>query len=256
MAALRLVLPALLLSLLVAGTACAQDPTRPAQEQLTLEQATGAFDAAALRVNDYAAADVARWTGPIYLAIAGYSGMSSVAPEIEAAVRDVARLAKVPVHRVEWSDPRINVRFRPSAGDVGSASTWPCRTSLSWGHGALQHADVTVNLANEGRITRCINHEIMHVFGLRSHAHAAASVLSYTHSNNTRPSAIDRLMIETLYDSRLSPGTSAISATRIACSIMADKLGVSQSERSRQCRGRDLRNGGLFTSLDRNRNRD
>lgn len=253
MAALRSVLHALLLSVLVAGAALAKDPTRLAQRPITLEQAMKAFDAAALRVDDYALADVARWTVPIYLAIAGYSGMSSVAPEIEAAIRDMARLAKVPMHRVEWGDPRANVRFRPSAGDLGSASNWPCRTSLSWGHGALQYAEVTVNLANEGRITRCINHEIMHVFGLRSHAHASASVLSYTHSNFTRPSAIDRLMIETLYDTRLTPGTSAASATRIACSIMADKLGASESERTRQCQGRDLRNGGLFTSLSHDR---
>jgi hypothetical protein len=89
----------------------------------------------------------------------------------------------------------------------------------------------------------------MHAFGLRSHAHAAVSVLSYRQTKQTRPSTIDRLMIETLYDARLHPGTEPTAASRVACAIMAEKLGASAAERARHCEGRDLRAGRLFTSL-------
>lgn len=246
---MRAILRVQAVSVLFAGIAFGRDDNGVVPEPVTLEQAAKSFDAAALRVNDLAPANTVRWTGPIYLAIAGYSGMSSVAPEIYAAMRDVAQLARVPIQRVEWGDPRANVRFRPSAGEAGSASASLCRTSLSWNEGALRHAEVAVNLANQSRITRCINHEIMHVFGLRSHAHTAVSVLSYARSSHARPSEIDRLMIEALYDARLPPGTTAARASQIACFIMADKLGVTDREKAQHCQGRELLGGGLFSSL-------
>lgn len=245
----RRILCAPVVLLCFSTTALGRDVDSAEGERVTLEQAASAFDAAALRINDGRLARTARWTDRIYLAIAGYSGMRSVAPEIEAAVREVARTARVPVERVAFSDDRANMLFRPSAGDVGNVSGSSCRAAVSWTEGAMRRAEITVNLANESRITRCINHETMHAFGLRSHAHAALSVLSYSQTQLTRPSKIDHLMIETLYDARLHPGTEPVVATRLACAIMAEKLGASAAEKARHCEGRDLRAGGLLSSL-------
>jgi hypothetical protein len=48
----------------------------------------------------------------------------------------------------------------------------------------------------------------------------------------------------------------ATSATRVACSIMAEKLGATELERTQYCSVRDLRDRRLFTSLESRSNGD
>jgi hypothetical protein len=203
-----------------------------------LEHAIGAFDEAATRLNDDQPVRIARWTGTIHFAIADYSGMSGIAADIEAVLRELSAIARLRVMRVPWGDKRANFTFRPSAGDPAAAGAQPCRSVVSWQDGDMQRAEIVVNLANPGRITRCVNHEAMHGFGFRSHAHAAFSVLSYRQAEQASLSWVDRLMLATLYDARLVPGMDGHTALPIACGVMADKLRATARERWEACHGR------------------
>jgi len=203
----------------------------------SLEGVARAFDDAALRVNSAPATELARWAGPIYLAIADDAAMSAIAPGAEAAVRALAAIAQVSVTRVTWRDARANFLVRPGSGDGAGKS--PCRSTVDWtDSGRMVRAEIYVNLENPGRITRCLNHEAMHGFGFRAHAHAAVSVLSYTYATQAELTAVDRVMLETLYDRRLKPGMAIADAAPIACAIIAEKIGASATDTATQCPGR------------------
>src|SRR5512134_2061639 len=71
-----------------------------AATETSLEQAIKAFDEAAMRVNDVELERIARWTGPIRLAVADYSGMNRIAAEVESTVRELAAIARLHIVRV------------------------------------------------------------------------------------------------------------------------------------------------------------
>src|SRR5690349_17999098 len=99
----------------------AADISDPRQK---LEDMVRAFDEMALKVNGSRATELARWTGPIYLAIADTPGIERVSAEAEALVRNLAQLARVPVHRVAVNDPRRNFSIVGSTRD--SKGSTPC----------------------------------------------------------------------------------------------------------------------------------
>ncbi|HEX2886068.1 DUF2927 domain-containing protein [Vineibacter terrae] len=210
-----------------------------------LQDAAQAFDDAALRVNDAQPADLVRWTGPIFLAIADGDGLHARAAEIEASVRTLAAIARVPVSRVAADDPRRNFLVRPAATGGRAA----CRAAVASQAGRIASAEVEIYLGGRGSLTRCINHEVMHAFGFRSHAHAALSILSYKQSRQTDLSALDRVMIETLYDPRLRPGMRPAEAAPMACAVLAEKLGLSARDAGAQCGSRD--DGGQLALFGR-----
>jgi len=231
--------PATVVALAV-GIACAMTGAAHGSDgpgRLSLDGVARAFDDAALRVNTAPASELARWTGPIYLAIADDAGMSAIAADAEAAVRALAVIAQVSVTRVAWRDARANFLVRPGSGNGAGKS--PCRSTVDWTDaGRMVRAEIYVNLEIPGRITRCLNHEAMHSFGFRAHAHAALSVLSYTYATQADLTAVDRIMLETLYDRRLKPGMTVAAAAPIACAIIAEKIGASAADTATACPGR------------------
>jgi hypothetical protein len=234
---------ALVLALVCGFTAAgrASDTLSPA----LLQDAARAFDDAALRVNDAQPADLVRWTGAIFLAVADTDGMRPLAAEIEAAVRTLAAIARVPVSRVDVNDPRRNFLVRQA--DAGGRAA--CRASVYSSAGRIAGVEVEIHLGAREAPTRCINHEVMHGFGFRSHAHAALSILSYKQSRQTQLSALDRVMLETLYDPRLRPGMKAAEAMQAACTVIAGKVGLGAGEAAAQCANRD--GGGQFALFGR-----
>src|SRR5690349_11041482 len=105
-----------------AQAADAPDATRK------LEDMVRAFDEMAVKVNGSRASELARWTGPIYLAIADTPGMERVSADAEALVRNLAQLARVPVHRVAANDPRRNFSIVGSTRDSKGAT--PCLSQV------------------------------------------------------------------------------------------------------------------------------
>ena len=205
--------------------------------KVSLEDAARAFDDAALRVDTSPAVEMARWTRPILLAVADHSGMSAYASEVETSVRFIASVAGVSVTRVAWGDARANFLVRPSSGESNGKSA--CRSAVDWTDlGHMVRADVYVNVSNPGRVTRCINHEVMHGFGFRGHAHSSFSVLSYKYASQAQLTDTDRLMLETLYDPRLKPGTKVAAVAPVACGILAEKVRASAEETAALCTDR------------------
>ena len=205
--------------------------------KVKLDDVAKAFDDAALRIDTSPAIELARWTTPIFLAINENAGMGGFAPEVEAAVRANAAIARVQVTRVAWGDSRANFLVRSSAGEVGGRP--PCRSSVDWNDiGQMVRSDIYVNLNNPNRITRCINHEVLHGFGFRGHPHSSFSVLSYKYAAQAQLTDIDQLMLQTLYDPRLRPGTKVAAASPVACTILAEKVRASTEETAALCNDR------------------
>ncbi|MCW5748837.1 MAG: DUF2927 domain-containing protein [Alphaproteobacteria bacterium] len=201
---------------------------------MTLEDAAKAFDDAALRIDTAPATELARWTTPIFLAVSDHAGMNAYAGEVEAAVRAMAAIAGVTVNRVAWQDPRANFVVRPNTSEYAGKS--PCRSSVDWTDaGLMMRAEIHVNLANPGRITRCINHEVMHGFGFRGHPHSSFSVLSYKYAAQAQLTDTDRVILQTLYDPRLQPGMRTPAASQVACSIIAEKLHSQPADAAAAC---------------------
>lgn len=219
-----------------------------------LEEMVRAFDEAAMRVNGSRAQELARWSGTIYLAIADTPGIERIAGEAERMVRTLASLARVNVERVAVSDPRRNFYIKASARDSNGRN--PCFSAVDWDDwGRMGTVEVNVNLSNHARLTRCINHEVLHGFGLRSHPESAFSVLSYHYANQAQLTETDHIVLATLYDQRVPVTGSMTTIARAACGVLAEKLNMTQEAAEPICarRSRPSR-GGLFASLGQSGN--
>lgn len=215
----------------------------------TLEDMVRAFDEMALKVNGSRATELARWTGPIYLAIADTPGIEQVSADAEVLVRDLAQLARVPVYRVALNDRRRNFSIVASARDASGAT--PCVSQVDWDErGRVTAVEVRLNLSNHGRLTRCARHEIVHGFGLRAHPDTAFSVLSYRYSTQADLTDTDRVVLEALYDRRVPAIGSMENTARVACHVIAEKLQISADAAQPVCEHRPTppRNS-LFVSL-------
>jgi hypothetical protein len=202
--------------------------------QKQLEDVFGAFKDAAMRIQTSQAKELARWTGPIYLAFGDSAGLERVRTDVETTVSTLAAVVRVPVERVAANDPRVNFLVRASTRNSSGAT--PCFTMIDWDDtGRLVRVELNLNLSNFERLTRCTNHEILHGFGLRSHPDKAFSVLSYRYNTQAHLTDTDRIILETLYDARLPAAGSMDSIGRIACGLIADRLQVSTDRAASVC---------------------
>ncbi|QQS13373.1 MAG: DUF2927 domain-containing protein [Rhodospirillales bacterium] len=231
--------PGLITKLGLNPFATAKPDPEAERRALSLSNAVKAFEDSALRVNATPVTEVARWTGTIFLGVADDSTLRVHAAEIEAAVRAIAAIARVPVQRVSPGDGRRNFMVHPHAS--GHLDATSCRSRLDWDEGGrLLSVELLVSLDRPALISRCINHEAMHGFGFRGHPTSVVSVLSYTHANQSQPTEADRVLIETLYDKRLKPGMSPAAAAPIACRVIAEKLDSSPAETESVCGAREM----------------
>ncbi len=220
---------------LAAGFMCAIVNVAAASDtplRASLIEAARAFDEAALHVNDSQPADLVRWAGPIFLAVSDIEGLQDLAPEVEASVRSLAEIAGITVVRVGTDDPRRNFLVR-EADPAGRAA---CRASVYSQAGRITRVEVELWRASRA-IRRCANHEVMHAFGFRSHAHGAASILSYRQRHQAGFSELDRLLVATLYDPRLQAGMKPAAGSAAACGIIAERLGLTAQAAGTLCTG-------------------
>jgi hypothetical protein len=198
----------------------------------TLEETFRAFQETAMRVNNIRATELARWNGPIYLAYA--EGVERAKPEVDAAVARLATLAKVKVEQVPTSDPRVNFVVRASTRD--SRGNARCYANIDWdGAGHMTKVELNVNMTNFERLTRCVNHEAVHGFGLRDHPDTAFSVLSYSYNTQAQLTDTDRVVLTTLYDARLPVTGQMDSIGRVACRLIAERLQISADRAASVC---------------------
>ncbi len=201
----------------------------------TLEDTFRAFQDTAMRVNNVRATELARWNGPIYLAYA--EGVERARPEVDAMVGTLATMAKVPVERVSASDPRVNFLVRASVRN--SMGNTRCFAHIDWdGAGHMTRVELNLNMTNRERLTRCINHETVHGFGLRDHPDTAFSVLSYKYAMQAQLTDSDRIVLATLYDARLPITGQMDSIGQIACGLIAERLQISADRAAPVCNQR------------------
>lgn len=210
----------------------AADDTRDRMRQL--QTASIAFHETALRVNGVSANELARWNSPIYLAFDDGAALQRAAPDVEAAVRSLAAVARVSVERVAVDDRRRNFIIRASTRSASGATS--CFSLVDWDEGGrIIRVEVHLNLSNFSRLRRCINHEVLHGFGLRAHPETAFSVLSYHYATQAEMTGSDRIVLETLYDVRLPAHLSMAATGRIACQLMAERFGIPARAASPVC---------------------
>lgn len=213
-----------------AGVTASNDTARHALWSV----AARAFDDAALRINDSTPAEPARWTHAIFVAVDRGGDLRPHAAQIIAAVAQLGAIAGVAVVAVESDDPRRNFLVR-QADPAGRAA---CRAAVYSQAGHIVRVDIDIFLGGRGSLTRCINHEVLHGFGFRSHAQQAPSILSYRATDQTQISDVDRILLQTLYDPALRPAMPIAQATVVACAIIGRKLGVAGPTADAACADR------------------
>lgn len=93
-------------------------------------------------------------------------------------------------------------------------------------------------MARNRDVDRCAIHEPMHTLGFNSHPHGAQSVLSYVYKAQRTLTPLDRLLIRTLYDGRLAPGTALAPASQLACRILGERMAAPVVDIDAVCRDR------------------
>lgn len=183
-----------------------------------------AFDDSALRNDDDNAkpASVRKWTNPIKLAFKNGSRAPSL---VEATRRAVAAVAaetgSIVVTDAAADDETANftVSFDENESASGKRNCYARVWYKSW---VINRAELKINPAYGSSIDGCIIHESTHAFGLLSHPHGADSVLSYVYKRRAL-TAVDVLLIRTLYDPRLKVGTKPAAASQLACRILGER---------------------------------
>lgn len=90
--------------------------------------------------------------------------------------------------------------------------------------GVIRSAAVHVSRKSEDLWrNECLAHELLHAFGWRGHTHRIRSANSYMH-NEDELTRWDRLLMRTLYDPRLPPGTPKDDAIPKARAILRELL--------------------------------
>ncbi len=199
-----------------------------------------AFEQAALRLQDSDARpkDIVRWTQPIYYAGQNASASPGIERKTLAAVKRIAAIAGVALEEVVSSDPRVNLRVfltdHEAPATPGQAGVQTCYSLVSWKAFAITLVDLYISFSQIGQIDRCVVHEALHGFGFQSHPHSGDSILSYVY-NRSDLTVLDRLLIETLYDRRLSPGMPRAAAAKAACRILGEKMSTPAADIEEVC---------------------
>ena len=209
-----------------------------AQSRDALADAARAFDESALRRNDDNARPmpVRKWTGQIRLAFANPSAAPALVEISRQGIKTIALEASVTVDEAENDKANFVVYFdenglRGQSGDCSANGWWDKNRVLYKG-------ELRINPVRIRDIDRCAIHEPMHAFGFFSHPHAAFSVLSYVYKAQRTLTPLDKHLIHTLYDRRMTAGLPPAPASRLGCRILGERLGAAADDVEAVCRDR------------------
>lgn len=221
-----------LLIVILRGELCYAEERLPSQESMLR-----AFDITALSADRLAATlqsgsghslmgSIRKWDRSIKYKFEGLLHDAMVIDEAKRQLLRYAEIAGLTASEVDSTDANFILRLinTPNRVREGSAFHGNCTTRVTAGkQGSIRSALVQINLVNRAAVSRCISHELLHGFGLQGHPHELQSVLSYsTKSTIFDLTVADRILLHTLYDSRLVNGMPRIPALIIANDIMSD----------------------------------
>jgi len=170
---------------------------------------------------------VAKWTRPVVYRVDGMTYDKARIAETIESLKRVAAIAGVSVSEGTEATANFILVFRntdnlrsSNGGKAGCLTSW---NSHQW-TGAFNRAELHINLGTRSDLTQCINHEMLHAFGLRGHPHKLHSVMSYyTVRIVFDMTEADTVMLQTLYDKRMKPGLSRLAAMVLADGIIEEK---------------------------------
>jgi hypothetical protein len=210
------------------------------QLRSALADAARAFDESALRSEDNNAKPmpVRKWTDAVRLAFANPAAAPALVEVARQGIKTIATEAGISVIDVPDKDPSANFVVVFDENGLNGKSGY-CFGSAWWNKSrVIYRGELRLNPMRIKDFDRCAIHEPLHSFGFLSHPHAADSVLSYvTHAQRTL-TALDRDLIHTLYDSRLTPGMPPAPASRQACRILGERLRASAADIAATCNDR------------------
>jgi hypothetical protein len=222
------------LVLAVAVSTAAQGQSREA-----LVDAARAFDESALRLSDDNAksAAVHKWAQPIRLGFDNPGAAPNLVDITRQSIKTIAAEAGVVVVDLKAGDTTANyiVYFDENGLNGQSGYCWARNWWKNW---VVNRGELRVNPIRIRDIDRCATHEAMHSFGFNSHPHAAVSILSYVYKAQRTLTALDRDLIRTLYDARLTPGLKPAAASQLACRLLGERMGSSASDIDAVCSDR------------------
>jgi hypothetical protein len=219
---------ALLAVALWAGSAAAL--VQPPSRTPTHEDILRGFDASALSASrdDLAYGGsydpvgmIVKWQKPIVYRIEGLRARPDAVNLAVATLKQQAALAGIAVRAAKApSEANYTIAFRNVAAfDLGDRRAVCYITYNFNSSGHMQWAELQINLAAPS-LERCVQHEVLHGFGLMNHPHHLHSVLSYRVGDQMADlTEADIVMLRTLYDARIVPAMS-----RLAALSMADGL--------------------------------
>lgn len=208
-----------------------------------LETASLAFEQSALRLgdSDERPSRPIKWTTPIFYVATNAAGSPTLERLAWAAAQRIAAIAGVPIEEVPNGDSRANffviLTENEAPAAPGQAGAQTCYARQWWKGWKLTKVELYMNFKNFSRIDRCAIHEVLHNFGFMSHPHGADSILSYVF-NRRDLTALDKQLIETLYDPRMTPGLPRADAAKLGCRILGGKIGASAPDIEALCQNR------------------
>jgi hypothetical protein len=133
--------------------------------------------------------DAAEYRSRVSVQIEKFSELSG----LDARIADTATVADLKIIFVENEDFLINREHVR------------CFARIHTRFDRIVDAEVHLSAADPEQIDHCLNHELMHVFGLRYHSGIVRSTLSPAHGN-AKLTPWDELALRVLYDARLEFG--------------------------------------------------
>jgi hypothetical protein len=209
------------------------------QSRVALVDAARAFDEAALRRQDDNAKPmpIRKWMGPIKLAFANPGASAALVEISRRGVGTLAGEAGIEVIEIAAPGPAANyIVYFDENGTRGQAGD--CSGNGWWNNWVINKGELRINPARMRDIERCAIHEPMHTLGFFSHPHAALSVLSYVYKAQRTLTPLDKHLIHTLYDPRLTPGMKPAPASELACRILGERMAAAAADIEAVCRDR------------------
>ncbi len=162
----------------------------------------------------------AKWDGQVRIATAGI-GAGEYRSRVSDRVAILGRLIGLDVTMTEArEDANVTVSFVPSPDFLVNREHVPCYARVVTAAGRIVRAEIQVSVARSETIDLCLDHELLHVLGLRYHSGLVRSALSPVHEEETL-TPWDELALRVLYDTRLEAGTTSEFALPIFREIIA-----------------------------------
>ncbi len=152
--------------------------------------------------------DLVKWNGPVRVVLIGERA-ETFAPDVARQLQKMSDWTGLSIRRLDSPTTESNylIEFSSSQGFSIRKDFVPCVVRLSVEGGVIEKAAIKISIADETLISKCIAHEIMHSFGFRYHSGVTRSILSPAHGEDDF-THWDELMLATLYNDSLSPGSS------------------------------------------------